>query len=261
MIKRILIIVVCAALVIGTLLYLRFFPSQSDETYEVSQIIDGDTIKLSNGERVRLIGINTPETGQPYYTEATEKLTDLIGNNSVTLEKDTQDKDQYERLLRYVYVGGTHVNLEMVREGYAIAYYFPPNTKYSDDFEDAEQEARTSQLGIWLPSEFNLSVIQIHFDADGDDSLNLNDEYVIFENDGTAPIDMTDWMTLDEANNLYIFPTFVLGNGSTITLYTGQGIDNSTEVYWGNDNPIWNNDGDSLFLRDAEGYLVTYSSY
>jgi micrococcal nuclease len=256
-----MIIIVCILLFAGLFLILRELDHPSNTTYEVSEIIDGDTIKLSNGERVRLIGINAPETGQPYYSEAKEKLIELIGNNSVTLEKDVQDKDQYERWLRYVYVGGTHVNMEMVREGYAIAYYFPPNTKFLDDFEDAEQDAQTSQLGIWSPSEYNLTVIQLHEDAQGDDSENLNDEYVTFENEGTTSVDMTGWMVLDEANNQYDFSPFVIENGSSVTLYTGQGTDNDTKVYWGNDNPIWNNDGDSLFLRDAEGYLVTYYSY
>ncbi len=261
MTRKILIIVVCALLLIGSFLVFKEFVRESNEIFEVSQIIDGDTIKLANGDRVRLIGINTPERDQPYYSEATEKLTKFIGNNSVTLEKDVRDKDPYGRLLRYVYIGNTHVNLEMVRQGFAIAYHYPPNIKYSDDFEDAEQEARNSQLGIWSPSEFSLVVSHMHADAEGNDNENLNDEYVVFENNGDSPMIMMGWTVQDEANNLYAFPTFILGNGSSVTLYTGEGIDNDAKVYWGNDKPIWNNDGDTLYLRDAEGYLVTFYNY
>ena len=100
--------------------------NEENNTFYVSRIIDGDTIELMNGERVRLIGINAPEKAQPYTVEATTKLSQLIGYNSITLEKDVSDKDQYNRLLRYVYVGSTFVNLEMVKQGYAIAYPYPP---------------------------------------------------------------------------------------------------------------------------------------
>lgn len=249
--KKIFILIVGALLVIGALFALRELTTDSKETFEVTQIIDGDTIKISTGEKVRLIGINTPEKGQPYYEEATNKLRELIGNNSVTLKKDVENKDQYGRLLRYVYVGDTFVNEEMVRRGYAIAYHFPPNVKYSEELESAEEEAKNKQIGIWTPSTFTLEVS--YLDAD--------DECVVFENNGDSSIDITDWTVQDEANNFYIFPTFSLLNGSSVTLHTGSGSDSSTELYWGSTNPIWNNDGDTLYLRDAEGLLVTYYSY
>lgn len=259
--KKILVVFALAILVAASLLVLMEFAPTSNETFEVSQIIDGDTIRLSTGERVRLIGINTPEKDQPYYLEATQKLSQLIGNDRVTLKKDVTDKDQYGRLLRYVYVNETFVNLEMVKQGYAISYSFPPNTKYLDEFEEGEQEARNSQIGIWTPSPFTLTVSSMHADAEGDDSANLNDEYVVFVNDGNSTIIMTSWTVQDEAHNFFVFPDFSFVNGSTLTLYTGSGMDTITQLFWGNDKPIWNNDGDSLYLRDAEGLLVTYYSY
>ena len=236
--KKIFVLIVCALLVVGALLLLREFTLDSKETFEVSQIIDGDTIRLSSGEKVRLIGINTPEKGQPYYNEATEKLKELIGNSHITLKKDVEDKDRYGRLLRYVYVNDTFVNLEMVRAGLATSYEFEPNVKHSSEFEDAEFEAREAGLGIWTPSSFTLTVSYLHADADGDDTDNLNDEYVVFENDGDSPINITDWTVQDEANNFYVFPAFYLANGSSVTLYTGSGTDSSTKLYWGNTKPI-----------------------
>jgi micrococcal nuclease len=259
--KKILVVFALAILVAGSLLVLMEFAPSSKETFEVSQIIDGDTIRLSTGEKVRLIGINTPERDQPYYAEATQKLSELIGDNQVTLEKDVTDKDQYGRLLRYIYVNETFVNLEMVKHGYAISYSFPPNTKHLSEFEAAEEEARNAGIGIWTQSSFTLTVSQLHADAEGDDSVNLNDEYVLFENNGNSTIIMTSWTVQDEAHNFYVFPEFGFANGSTLTLYTGSGTDTTTQLYWGNDKPIWNNDGDSLYLRDAEGLLVTYYSY
>lgn len=256
-----MVIFVLAILMVGLFFILKELAPTSNGTFEVSQIIDGDTIRLSTGEKVRLIGINTPERDQPYYSEATEKLSQLIGNKRVTLKKDVTNKDQYGRLLRYVYVNETFVNLEMVRQGYAISYSYPPNTKHLDEFEAAEQEARDTQIGIWTPSTFTLSVSELHFDAEGDDTENLNDEYVVFENGGNASLNMTGWTVQDEANNFYVFPAFILGNASSVTLHIGSGVDTATQLYWGNDRPIWNNDGDSLYLRDAEGFLVAYYNY
>lgn len=244
----------------GYLIFMNYGPS-SDEKYEVSDIIDGDTIKLTNGERVRLIGINAPETGQPYYQEATVKLEELIGSNTVRLEKDEEDEDQYGRWLRYVYVNDTLVNLEMVGQGLAISYEFQPNVKYSEEFKEAEQEAREEKIGIWTSSPFTVTISLLHADAEGDDSENLNDEYVVFVNSGNTSININQWWVLDESNNEYRFKDFLLVEGFSTTLYTGSGTDTAIEFYWGSSKPIWNNDGDALFLRDAQGFLVAYYSY
>jgi micrococcal nuclease len=259
--KKILVIGAMILLIIAGYLVMVSFQPASDETYEVESIIDGDTIKLTNGERVRLIGINTPERGQPYYQEATEKLEELIGSNPVRLEADEENEDQYGRWLRYIYVNDTFVNLEIVKSGLATAYEFQPNVKYSDKFSEAEQTAKNSELGIWIPSPFSLTVITLHADAEGDDGENLNDEYVVFDYNGTTSINLTNWWVMDEANNEYRFQNYVLVEGFTATLYTGSGTDTLTKLYWGSTKPIWNNDGDSLYLKDAEGLLVTYYSY
>ena len=259
--RKIFVVIIFVLIAVVAFFMYQELEQSSKETYEVSQIIDGDTIRLSNGEKVRLIGINAPEQGQPYYDAATEKVRELIGDEPVTLEKDVDDKDQYGRLLRYVYVNETFVNVEMVRQGFAISYPFSPNTKYTDKFEEAQEEARISQIGIWSPSEFSGIAAHVHADAEGDDSENLNDEYVLLENIGNSSLNITGWTVQDEANNFYIFSALFLESGHSITLYSGSGMDTTTKVYWESSKPIWNNDGDSFYLRDAEGFLVTYYCY
>jgi micrococcal nuclease len=255
-----LLIALIALLGVSYLVYVGLPPSDSEE-FEVAQVIDGDTIKLETGQKVRLIGINTPETGHPYYNEATQKLKHLIGDSKVTLKKDVEDKDQYGRLLRYIYVNDTFVNLEIVKAGLATAYEFEPNVKHSDDFDDAESQARNSGLGIWARSSYTLTISQFNYDAEGNDNENLNGEFITFTNEGNTSIDMTDWMVLDESNNEYFFPSFTLGNESSVTLFTGSGSNSQTELYWGLTNSVWNNKGDELFLRDSQGYLVNYYPY
>ncbi len=259
--KEIAILMIIVLVAAGALYLLRSTSLDEGEEYDVAEVIDGDTIRLANDERVRLIGINTPETGQPYYSEATDKLTGLVEGKTVILKKDKDFEDQYGRWLRYVYLDDIFVNLEMVKGGYALSYRFEPNLKHADEFDDAEEEARNSGRVIWSPSSFSLSISELHYDAEGSDGDNLNDEYVVFENPGNATLDLTDWMVLDTANNMYVFPTFSLANDTSVSLYTGSGTDTDENVYWSSSKPIWNNDGDALILRDSQGFFVVHYSY
>jgi endonuclease YncB( thermonuclease family) len=121
----------------------------------VTRIIDGDTIEVSiNGTiyKVRYIGIDTPETGDPFGQEATNKNSELVSGKIVRLEKDVSETDDYGRLLRYVYVDDLFVNAELVRLGYAQARAYPPDTKYQSIFISLEQEAKAAHLGIWVLS-------------------------------------------------------------------------------------------------------------
>lgn len=112
------------------------------------------------------------------------------------------------------------------------------------------------------PAESQLTVEEIHEDAAGDDWENLNDEYVVFENDGEAALDLTGWQVQDEADHTYTFPDgFTLDLGETVTLYTGSGDDTATELYWGSGSPIWNNGGDTVIVVNADGDHVIEESY
>ncbi|HEX77028.1 MAG TPA: thermonuclease family protein [Dehalococcoidia bacterium] len=118
----------------------------------VTRVIDGDTIEIAGGQRVRYIGIDTPEVYpqlEPWGLEALAANERLVGGKRVRLERDVTDRDRYGRLLRYVYVDDTFVNAELVRLGLARARAYPPDTKYQHILEQAEREARAAGLGIW----------------------------------------------------------------------------------------------------------------
>jgi len=120
-----------------------------EAVYKIVYVVDGDTVEIASGERVRLIGIDSPERGQPYYSEARNKLMELVLNKEVRLEKDITDRDRYGRLLRYIYVGDLFINLEMARLGYANSYTYPPDVKYQNQILSAQQGARNAQVGLW----------------------------------------------------------------------------------------------------------------
>ncbi len=122
------------------------------DTARVTRVIDGDTITIEGGYRVRYIGIDTPEMHpEPvaYGMEAWQANRELVEGKIVHLERDVSGTDKYGRLLRYVYVGDVFVNAELVRQGLAEAKAYPPDTKYQDYLEERETEARQARRGIW----------------------------------------------------------------------------------------------------------------
>ncbi len=135
--------------------------SQSAQLVKVIRVVDGDTIRLENGQTVRYIGIDTPETKHPqkklqcFGKEASNKNKELVEGKMVRLEKDISETDKYWRLLRYVFVpteaspSGLFVNDYLVREGFAHTSTFPPDVKYSDYFINLEREAQTNHKGLW----------------------------------------------------------------------------------------------------------------
>lgn len=126
---------------------------------QVRRVIDGDTVVVrldGRDERLRYIGMNTPETHhptipeQPYGREATEANRRLVADAEVWLEFDVQRRDDYGRLLAYVYLpDGTFVNAALVESGYARVMTVPPNVRHADLFRRLERQARERDAGLW----------------------------------------------------------------------------------------------------------------
>ena len=119
----------------------------------VTSVIDGDTVELADGRHVRYLGIDTPESGDYYAEEATARNKDLVEGKTVELQPGKRDQDEYGRLLRYVYVDGVFVNAELVAQGYATAYIFDPDDRYSQVLVQLEQYAKMRQRGLWGAGE------------------------------------------------------------------------------------------------------------
>lgn len=232
------------------------------ETATVALVVDGDTIELTNGRRVRYIGINTPEHDQPYYAEALAANRQLVEGKTIQLEFDVETFDQYGRSLAYVWLNGVLVNLEIVRQGYASAFTVPPNVRYEAEFRQAEREAREAGRGLWAESTVALKIIQIEANAPGSDSDNPNGEWVEITNQGQEPVALDGFTLKDEANHIYIFGDFVAAPGASFRLYSGRGQDSATALYWGYEgDSVWNNNTDTAYLRDKQGALVDTLTY
>jgi micrococcal nuclease len=230
----------------------------------VVDVIDGDTIiVISNGteEDVRLIGIDTPETGEDFSDQAKDALEKLVGGAVVRIETDVESRDQYDRLLAYVWVGAVMANAELLRQGLATLYTVSPNVKYVDTLRVAQEEAEAAQVGVWgEPSETPLRIVTVHYDAPGDDNSNLNEEYITFK--VLTPGSLAGYAVEDEYGWHYDFPDRVVSVGQFFKLHTGAGADTQTDLYWGKASAaIWNNEGDTIKVLDSEGHIVVNYRY
>jgi micrococcal nuclease len=125
---------------------------------KVVRVVDGDTIHVRIGERVekvRYIGVNTPEVhhptrgAEPGGREAAAVNRSLVEGKRVRLELDVQERDRYGRLLAYVWVGDLMVNAELLRRGYAQVMTVPPNVRYQGLFLQLQRDAREAGRGLW----------------------------------------------------------------------------------------------------------------
>jgi len=135
--------------------------STNDYYYIVSKVVDGDTIDVKIdgvAERIRLIGIDTPEVVDPrkpvqcFGVEASNKAKAVLTGQSIALEKDASqgDRDTYGRLLRYIFLkDGTNFNQTMIKGGYAHEYTYNLPYKYQQEFKEAERYAQENKLGLW----------------------------------------------------------------------------------------------------------------
>ncbi len=257
-----------------------------NKTGIVDEVIDGDTL-IVNSCKIRLALVDTPEAGEPGYSEAKQFTLNLcpVGSLVIVDQDNGQPRDIHGRIVAVIYAKGKCLNAELLFNGFArVLKEFCGVSEFSGE-KWAQRYGCKPQLTptptltptvtmgptpspistptpIVLPS--NCIVISLfHYDAAGNDNRNLNDEYVVFMNTCPRSIDMTGWKVTDEgAKHIYIFPRFKLNGGAKVYLHSGQGTNNNLHLYWGRSyGAIWNNDGDTLYLYDANGNLVLKKSY
>ena len=247
------------------------------EIGQVIQIVDGDTItvRMAEGDfQVRYIGIDTPEIGEPWGSGAATTNSNLVAWQWVTLVKDSSETDQYDRLLRYVFVADTFVNYELVKLGYAAATDYPPDSACANSFASEEGRARDSLLAIWsssavLPSaneqpvqqSDNVQIAYIFYD--GIVSRVESDEYIEIINRGTTAVNMNGWrINAGNPGQDYTFSGIELQPGQACKVYTNEiHSDSCGGGSFFSGQAIWNNKGDCGYLYSANGEQVDEQCY
>ena len=227
-------------LIVGNYLFFYDF-SSGREIVIISKVLDGDTIELDDGRRVRLSNIGAPEKGRYFSKESTEFLK---GYEKESVELEIDGVGKYGRILGRVYSGNDYLNLKIVELGFAHKYLVEEGEV--ENFGEAEKSARDKELGIWKKSE-KYGCLNVE--------INKNDEYLEIE-DGCQE-NFEDWNIKDESIKIYRFEK-ILDN--KFKLFSGKGENKKGELYWGLQS-VWNNDKDSVFIRDENGLLVYYDSY
>ncbi|EMA28918.1 lamin tail domain-containing protein [Haloarcula japonica] len=274
---------------------------ESAVTVTVTAVVDGDTIQVAyengTGDTVRLVGVDTPEVhaendpaefeGVP-ETDAGASCLRGAGTNASSLAKqrllgetvglafdpNLNRRGYYDRLLAYVVHDEALFNYRLVETGHARVY--DSEFTRAERFYAAEDAARSDRRGLWRCTDQSagtrtaiadggtasaVAVADVHADAEDNDNENLNDEYITLTNAGDAPVDLSGWTVSDAAGHQYTFANLTLDPNASVTLYTGSGTDTGTERYWGRDGAVWNNDGDTVIVRNASGETILRQSY
>lgn len=262
--------------------------SDNNNKYDVlvTKVIDGDTIVVSFPNEtmgtIRFLGIDCPETSiqqnNPYeyhnitnlscltsFAHEAKTYVELLLNNSqitIVFDNQTDKKDQYGRFLCYVFIDSTDVNALLLEDGYARVYTLETFSKKAEYLE-IEAETRDSLNGLWqcLTIQSKISIAEVHYDAEGNDEQNLNDEYVVLVNNEEVAMDLSGWSIHDDHGNRFDFPPgFSLAPSTSVTIYTGIGTNITTALYWHHFSPVWTNDGDTVFIYNEKDILIeTYS--
>lgn len=242
---------------------------QSEQTTAISvnEVIDGDTLKMSEGTTVRLIGINAPERSEPYYNEAKTNLENLVIGKNLDMQFDLEKMDRYGRTLAYLFTDNSFINKKMIEEGVAVIETISPNVSRSKELVQAQDNARNKCKGIWegLCSNDSSVCVQISEVYDGEGASSLNSEWIELTNTCSSAEDLTGYLIKDSsASNSYLFKSFMLNSKSKVKLYSGCSVDTSNSVYWQcptRSGAVWNNEGDSAYLFNSGGKLVSQISY
>ncbi len=225
----------------GNWLFFYDFSEFEREKVIITRVIDGDTVELEDGRKIRLLNINTPEKGLPFSNDAANFLKNF---EKQSVEMENAGIEKYGRTLGRLYGQENYLNLELVELGFAHAFLVYDSEL--DDFKKAEQEAMKNELGIWRKSEFYGCL---------DVKVNKEDELVIIEDD--CSINFAGWTLKDESARSYKLDKVKTHN---FRVYSAKGKDGDAEFYWGRGS-VWNNDKDSIFIRDSQGFLAYYDSY
>ncbi|MBI3391975.1 MAG: thermonuclease family protein [Nitrospirae bacterium] len=221
----------------------------------VRRIYDGDTVLLSDGRKVRYLGINAPEWGQPYSAKSRALNEQLVKGSRVRLELDRRERDRYGRTLAYVWKDGTMVNERLVREGLAHVWVIPPNFKHYDRLLAAQRDARAAGRGIWNKLRGDFAFIRASPADSG------RPPFVRVVNVSDREADVAGHRVEDRAGHRFVFPSVTLKPGYGLIVFSGPkpGADRSGETagfYWGTPSPAWSSEGETAVLVDPAGNII-----
>jgi micrococcal nuclease len=254
------------AFILLTLSFIVSTPAFSQESGRVQKVFDGDTVLLSDGRKVRYLGINTPEQGEPFYLEAKRLNKSLVLGKDVRLEFDKKRKDKYGRILAYVYVGRQMVNARLIEDGLAHAFFIPPNQKHNALLLRLQASAKERKAGIWS-TRGRMSVLKITSVSPSIyDKNKLVQPYARIANISNSKINLAGYTLLSESGASYTFPNIELEPGYTILVISGRGRNKVSGkgqliVYWYGKPALWDKEEGTAYLTARDRTLIDLYHY
>lgn len=188
---------------------------EEKESAIVERIIDGDTIVVDNDTHVRLLGINTPERGEKYYSEAKKFLEERISNKTIMLEYGNDKYDQYGRKLAYVFLSQENINSEIVRNGFANLYIYD-NDEYTNKLRQSWEECIENQKNLCEKSEDKCAdCIELK-------NLDVESQTIALYNNCDFDCSLANWQVKDEGRKKFVFQDFVLKKKEQVEIIVGN---------------------------------------
>lgn len=235
-------------------------------TGKVVKVYDGDTVTLEDGTKVRLRWVNTPERRPPEpYAEEARLLTErLVLNRRVSLLTEPTDSiDGYGRLVAGIQTERHDLSVRLLEEGLGHLFIIPPESADLTAMLEAQRGARARLRGIWSTDRYRgtLHITSFHANARGDDTQNVNGEYLRVCNITTGPVDLRDYVLRTDDGRRFVLPPMVLQAGHTVLLHSGHGenVDDDgaqKHIYLGQPGPIWDDQRAIATLLDPSGRVV-----
>lgn len=228
----------------------------------VERVVDGDTVVLAGRQRVRLAGVNCPEIDEPLGLEAREFTLRMVGRKDVRVRQDRRDR--YGRLVTDIRIGNRSLAEALVEAGLAHVFLIPPvDLQEARVLLEVQEQARDRRVGIWATDRYlgDFHITSFHANPIGDDTADLNAEYLRIANLRAQPRSLEGWIVSNEHGDRYVFGRVVVPGGHTVTLATGSGEDQTDpeqpiRLFWRQARPMWSNRGDVATLMDPEGRVV-----
>lgn len=225
---------------------------------QVERVIDGDTMVLNGGTRVRLSYVNAPESKEELGPESTQFTRQLVQRKLVRVEGNK--RDSYGRLVADVVVDGRSLARAIIEAGMGHLFVIPPFERDKvRPLLKAQTEAREARRGIWDSARYqgDFHITSFHANAPGNDNFNLNGEYLRITNIAVRARSMKGYRLFNSKGEYYEFPDVVVPAGHTIMIFSGHGQDQldpirQIKLYWKRKNGAWSNRGDTATLRDPE---------
>lgn len=244
-------------------------PAVAGEVARVADVVDGDTVILEDGRRVRYLGTNTPERGEQLYQQAKDLNRSLVKGKAVRLEfEGDRDSDAYNRLLAYVYAGDQMIGARMIQEGMAHALFIGPEGRHNAMLLRLQAEAKQRGAGIWAGSgrAKELKITSVHPADTTSPAGRGYYSYVRIASLGDKAVQLAGYILSDGKKHRFVFPGVLVEPGYTV-IVSGRTVTNAKDergqsvVQWPDQDSVWKPEGGTAYLSDPAGKVIDTFPY